>query len=65
MKTNFMYILMASVAVSLAACSKTYNCSCDAGTGLVNGQVKALSKAKAFERCKSNCSHSNGTVAVN
>ncbi len=65
MKTKFMYILMASVAISLTACYKTYNCSCDAGTGIVNGQVSAVSKSKALKRCKSNCSQSNGTVEVN
>ncbi len=60
MKTKFMYILAAGSAISLTACHKTYNC-----TGIVNGQVEALSKAKAPERCKRNCSQSNGTVEVN
>jgi|GEM_PF-4800345 len=64
MKSKILYALAASVALSLTACYKTYNFTCEPQYGQVNGQLKAASKAKAQELCNKNCGHDHGTVEI-
>lgn len=54
MRTNILFALAACLVLTLPSCQKTYTCSCES-TGYPTGQVKAISKKRALERCGNNC----------
>lgn len=54
MKANILFALVACLAVILPSCHKTYTCGCEP-YGQATGQVKAMSKKRALERCSSTC----------
>lgn len=64
MKTNMLYAFAASALLMLGACHKTYNCTFKPSSGIVNGQVKAISKSKAQDRCNKNCNSGEATVTL-